>query len=109
MVTFSATRTPTLPPLKVIYYTCRLSGELVVAITGSLVILMPKESVRRSRPGISRQVKTTTFVHPSQSQNASPSAYPASTRKVTRVLGFKARAEEAAKAKEQLREKMQCM
>lgn len=67
---------------------------------------MPKAA---RHAGVSRQVKTTTFVHPSQIRNTSTSSYNATTHKITKVLGFKARADEVAQASERLRESMQGM
>ena len=78
------------------------------------VFAMPKDRPRRSYGGISRQVKTTTFIHPSQlfkstsAVTASPYAYAKASHKVSRILGFKAKAEESARAKQLLKENLQC-
>lgn len=68
---------------------------------------MPKDQGRTRRAGVSRQVRTTTFVHPSQIRNASNPHPDVPTRKIAKVLGFKARAEETALANKRLKESMQ--
>ncbi|KAK7689644.1 hypothetical protein QCA50_007437 [Cerrena zonata] len=72
---------------------------------------MPKDmsKPRRAPVGVSRQVQTTTFVHPSQSASTSSMSYPAATHRITQVLGFKAKGEAVAKAKEQMKERMEAL
>ncbi|KAK7685839.1 hypothetical protein QCA50_011185 [Cerrena zonata] len=71
---------------------------------------MPKDFTRQKqmRPGVSRQVRTTTFTHPSHSANAPSESYHSSHR-VTRVLGHRDMLLEAQKAKEHLKEKMRSL